>query len=289
MLISLNELDNKRSCELIPLECYECHNTFHKEKHYVLSFLKRNAGGLFCSSKCSYKHYDKRILTECFLCHKEIKRSRGEFAEKNFCSRKCTAMYYGDLIKKSHPPKPPKIKKERLPFFTIPCSFCKKEIKRQQYQINRSKTKTFFCNKSCKTQYLHKFQIKHKPRSRAEKYLVSLIKKDFPSINLLENYRNLLSNNLEIDIYLPDYKLCIELNGPVHYFPIWGQEKLDCVHNKDIQKQIEITQLQLNLMVIDISKLNSNRKTINFLDEYYISHIKPILDSKVEIGCGQRV
>lgn len=38
-------------------------------------------------------------------------------------------------------------------------------------------------------------------------------------------------HNLEVDIYLPDYNIAIEIDGPSHFFPIWGEDKL--------QKQIK--------------------------------------------------
>lgn len=39
--------------------------------------------------------------------------------------------------------------------------------------------------------------------------------------------KDLLPNeNLEIDLYLPELKAIIEIDGPSHFVPIWGEEKL---------------------------------------------------------------
>jgi very-short-patch-repair endonuclease len=39
--------------------------------------------------------------------------------------------------------------------------------------------------------------------------------------------KNLIPNeNLEIDIYLPELKSIVEIDGPSHFLPIWGEEKL---------------------------------------------------------------
>ena len=39
--------------------------------------------------------------------------------------------------------------------------------------------------------------------------------------------KNLIPNeNLEIDMYLPEIKAIIEIDGPSHFLPIWGEEKL---------------------------------------------------------------
>lgn len=39
--------------------------------------------------------------------------------------------------------------------------------------------------------------------------------------------KNLIPNeNLEIDMYLPELKAIIEIDGPSHFLPIWGEDKL---------------------------------------------------------------
>jgi hypothetical protein len=285
ILINNEELSHKSARAPIPLECEFCHIIFYRPKNRIMFHLKHNKGGRFCSPLCSERHSDKRIKINCFVCNKEAVRPKIEIKDKNFCSRKCTAIHYGKLYRKN---KVIKIKKEivKKPLISKQCSFCSAPLLRSESDIKDSKTQTFFCNKSHKTQYLHKYQIVHKPRSRAEKHLAELIKTNFPSLDIQENIRTVLSNNLEIDIFIPSLKLCIELNGPVHYFPIWGVEKLQKVQNKDILKQIEINKLGLNLMVIDISNLNSNQKTIKFLDEYFVTHIKPILESEMAPTLG---
>ena len=34
------------------------------------------------------------------------------------------------------------------------------------------------------------------------------------------------AENLEIDLYIPDLKTIIEVDGPSHFLPIWGEDKL---------------------------------------------------------------
>jgi len=49
--------------------------------------------------------------------------------------------------------------------------------------------------------------------------------------------KNLIPNeNLEIDLYIPDLKTIIEVDGPSHFFPIWGEEKLQKQIKSDAQK-----------------------------------------------------
>ena len=44
------------------------------------------------------------------------------------------------------------------------------------------------------------------------------------------------SENLEIDLYIPGLQTIIEVDGPSHFLPIWGQEKLDKQINADLRK-----------------------------------------------------
>ena len=69
-----------------------------------------------------------------------------------------------------------------------------------------------------------------KEGSKLEKYIMEELTLaghyvDFHRKNLIPN------ENLEIDLYIPDLKAIIEVDGPSHFLPIWGAEKL--------QKQIK--------------------------------------------------
>ena len=69
-----------------------------------------------------------------------------------------------------------------------------------------------------------------KEGSKLEKYIMEDLTLsgycvDFHRKNLIPN------ENLEIDLYIPDLKAIIEVDGPSHFLPIWGAEKL--------QKQIK--------------------------------------------------
>jgi len=54
--------------------------------------------------------------------------------------------------------------------------------------------------------------------------------------------KNLLTNeNLEIDMYFPEIKTIVEIDGPSHFLPIWGEEKL--------QKQIKADENKTGLIL----------------------------------------
>jgi very-short-patch-repair endonuclease len=44
------------------------------------------------------------------------------------------------------------------------------------------------------------------------------------------------AENLEIDLYIPKIKTIIEVDGPSHFLPIWGEEKLQKQVNADLRK-----------------------------------------------------
>lgn len=48
--------------------------------------------------------------------------------------------------------------------------------------------------------------------------------------NMLENER------LEVDMYVPEHKTVIEVDGPSHFKPIWGQDKLEKQQKADKEK-----------------------------------------------------
>ena len=44
------------------------------------------------------------------------------------------------------------------------------------------------------------------------------------------------AENLEIDLYIPDLRTIIEVDGPSHFLPIWGEDKLQKQINADLRK-----------------------------------------------------
>ena len=72
------------------------------------------------------------------------------------------------------------------------------------------------------------------------------IKVEFHKEHWLQNH------NLQIDLYLPTYKVAIEVDGPSHFKPVWGQENLARNIKADQQKTGLI--LQSNLVMVRIKQ-----------------------------------
>ena len=45
-----------------------------------------------------------------------------------------------------------------------------------------------------------------------------------------------VNEDLEVDILLPDCGVAIEVDGPAHFFPIWGEESLEKHLKADFEK-----------------------------------------------------
>jgi len=71
---------------------------------------------------------------------------------------------------------------------------------------------------------------------------------------LICNSRELIPSGLEIDIYIKDVNLAIELNGPVHYLPIYGEEKLLSTQTNDEIKRREAIEAGYRYSIIDVAQ-----------------------------------
>ena len=79
-----------------------------------------------------------------------------------------------------------------------------------------------------------------KEGSKLEKFIRHELTKE--GFQVEAHVKNIIPNeNLEIDMYLPSLKAIIEIDGPSHFLPIWGEEKL--------RKQIKADQNKTGLIL----------------------------------------
>lgn len=207
----------------------------------------------YCSNMCYLQGRENNTISECIICHKKIKQTPTKM--RVYCSRACTAL-------------------SKINRVTIKCNQC--GIEKQQIPSHVKSTN--FCNSSCKSKYFIKLRKGFK-KSFAEIFLLNLIKTDFNNLTIFDNVRSILPSGLEIDIFIPDVNLAIELNGPCHYFNIYGADTLNKVQNRDLIKQTEIQQLGFKFIVLNISMISCRTKLKKFLLDQYINNIKPILSN----------
>jgi len=274
------EISTMKSRDPVKLKCLKCNNIFNQPKNKFLDHKKQGGlNGSFCSNKCRNLYKIKKIEIKCDLCSKPFLRRPKEMvnSEKYFCSQRCSATYWNSIkwpIEKRHISKPfkPSIKIEKT------CSTCSKKIMKIESRIKHSQTEHFFCNKSCQAIYANKTWNKS-PRfginkSRAEKILFDIIKTDFPNLNVLENNRSTIPGGLELDLYIPEKTIAIELNGPCHFIPLFGENELKHTQNKDLIKIKYCQENNIKFFVINIMGLRNQKET---LTNVYLNQLKPHL------------
>lgn len=165
------------------------------------------------------------------------------------------------------------------------CTLCSKIIEYNRYlqklndrRKNYKEGKKYnpFCSLSCSATYTNTHKTKGNRKSKLEFYLEENLKISYPNIDFHFNRKDAI--NSELDIYIPSMKLAFELNGIFHYEPIYGQSKLAQIKNNDERKYQACLENNIELCIIDSSKLKyfkeSNAKP-------YLDIICDIIDKKL--------
>jgi hypothetical protein len=71
--------------------------------------------------------------------------------------------------------------------------------------------------------------------------------------NLIIDYNKTNAIEAELDIYIPSLNVAFELNGPFHYEPIFGLDKLNKTQSNDQNKFKLCIEHKIDLCVIDTS------------------------------------
>lgn len=210
----------------------------------------------FCTNNCrqefhlKHKKYKPAIKSIPFL--RNCKFCNSPFLAKNrhylFCCEKC--------------------KLEARETYHKVCPHCFKDFKSSERDAK-------FCSCSCRSLALdlRKFAHSNKgfSRSKIELFIEERLTKEFPELTIIFNDRSLIGG--EIDIFLPELKLAFELNGVVHYEPIYGTQTLDKTQNRDKQKLIKCYEAGVELAVINLGR---GRFTTKYADKIY-SYVRDII------------
>lgn len=164
----------------------------------------------------------------------------------------------------------------------VPCNQCGKQIYKALSEIQKHN----FCNRSCSAIYNNTHKNNGCYRSSIEHYVEEYLLQNYNDLTIIFNDR-LLCNGYELDIYIPKLHLAIELNGIIHYKPIYGLKKLKHTQYKDYCKKLYCQMNNVKLMVIDISNIN------HFTDEYktkVLNLVFSIINTKKnKIECSSNV
>ena len=103
-------------------------------------------------------------------------------------------------------------------------------------KYKKRKSDRLFCSSSCAAKYNNAHKTYGTRRSKLEAYLESQLRSEFPQLELICNGKNAIGS--ELDFYFPQLRLAIELNGILHYEPIYGADRLERTQANDQQKGI---------------------------------------------------
>lgn len=96
--------------------------------------------------------------------------------------------------------------------------------------------------------------------------------------NPLFHAKNLVENqNLHVDIFLPEQKIAIEIDGPSHFEPIWGDEALERQRKADTAKN--------GLLIgkgIRVLRIQADKNTVKFR-AHIMKKIEEFLTSSVQL------
>lgn len=180
-----------------------------------------------------------RLPLECYYCSnlftfrkKDILETFNPNLKKTgeFCSRNCKCLYNGQSIKTK-------------------CLNCDKEVIKSLSEYK--KYPNTFCNSSCAATYNNKNKTTGNRRSKLEIWLEEQLTSLYPDLPIDFNNKSAIGS--ELDIFIPNLNLAIELNGIFHYEPIYGTNKLDQIQNNDKSKSLACHEAKIDLCIIDTS------------------------------------
>lgn len=125
-------------------------------------------------------------------------------------------------------------------------------VTREVKDLQKSKYGVLFCNHSCSASYANAHKTTGTRRSKLEVWLEERLRETYPDLDLLCNDRKAV--NAELDFYFPGLRLAFELNGPLHYEPIYGPEKLAKTRANDGRKFQACFEHNIELCVVDTER-----------------------------------
>jgi len=253
------EFDKAKSQDKLLLECYNCQNTFLKEKRLILQTLTdplRSNRNKYCYKSCENQYKTTSEIVECKKCGKQFKKQQKEIKKhpNHFCSHSCSASYNNTKrIKK-------KFVKKEIILHTKECEYCKNEF--------TTTSRTIFCSRCCRIKNNNKSQPKlsfsecgrrsvakqkETRRSKNEKLFFKLCQNYFKDVKSNEP----IFNGWDADVIIEDIQVAILWNGKWHYEKITEKHSVKQVQNRDNIKIKEIENYGYTPYIIkDMGKFN---------------------------------
>ena len=95
-------------------------------------------------------------------------------------------------------------------------------------------------------------------RSSVEDRFEEMLTASVPTLAYYRNDRQVL-DGLELDFWFPVLKVAVEINGPVHYFPVYGVSFLAGIRARDARKRLLCKLANIKLYVIQAGDCNPEK------------------------------
>lgn len=124
-----------------------------------------------------------------------------------------------------------------------------------------------------------------KEGSQLEKFLAQHLKDE----NILIEFHRkgfVANQNLEVDILLPANNIAIEVDGPSHFLPIWGEESLQKTMRADNDKNGLLLMYNIDVIRIKQYKKNLSMRDMRDIADRVVAKVKSLLtktDKKAQI------
>lgn len=159
--------------------------------------------------------------------------------KQHFCSRRCRGL----------------ASRRRI---TQACGICGEEVERPMSEFRKSRSGRVFCSPQCGTIWSNYQGKKFNRPSQLESRIIESLWKDFPGLEIDANQNRRMG--AELDIYLPQLNLAIEINGPHHYMPLRNSmSKLIATIKNDLRKIRMAKEADIKLYVLNSSHDRGNR------------------------------
>lgn len=238
-------------------------------KEYISTNFKK-----WCSEECylnrrtSTYSKEKSQIENCDFCNARVLKYESERKGNlttRFCNNSCATKY-----RELH---------SSVLFVELTCKNCNSKFSRAKSHIITNTNNHYFCRYECSQSYNGKILGKNSKNvkvSKLEKFISDKIEQNFPYLKLIKSDREIL-DGLEIDIYLPDIQLGLEINGPIHSKPIFGEKYLENLQKRDNRKLDLCSKLNISLYILQ----NIRKFSIDYGEELWKTLIKPKITSMV--------
>lgn len=160
------------------------------------------------------------------------------------------------------------------------CGGCGTRIKRRPRDLKRYGVA--YCSHSCHMRTKNAAGLTVNT-SAAELRIAEQMRDAFPTICIAVNDRTLLPDGLEIDIHVPALKLAIELNGPIHSRPIFGNRTFAKTQANDRRKARMLKDAGYRLLTVDVrgTEAVTPERRSTYFDGLFATKVRPVVEELV--------